>query len=229
MNLGIGSLGPLGRLQIRGEPGHEIVAELAPLVNEPVIDKPGRSAFAYTDFELILRNKDIKNLIFAGITTDGAVSSSMRDAIDRGFDCMLIEDATSASEHNLHHYTCESVKMEGGILGATGKTDDILHALDNFRTGGQRQSGIKSQRETTPPPTSSNVGTPTSVLGQPLGAQLTAAAVGNGQMPMTSPSSAPLSNTRQMPLGAPGYLPAGSTMDGGHDQELDRALQQSAM
>lgn len=131
--LGIGSQGPLGRLLIRGEPGHDIVPELYPLDNEPIIDKPGRGAFAHTDFELLLRIKGIKNLVMAGVTTDVCVSSTMREANDRGFDCVLLEDGTAASEASLHIGACESIKMEGGIFGATAKMDDVIEAVENFK------------------------------------------------------------------------------------------------
>jgi nicotinamidase-related amidase len=131
--LGIGSAGPLGRLLIRGELGHDTIDELYPHHGEPVIDKPGRGAFAHTDFELILRNKGIKNLILTGITTDVCVSTTMREANDRGFDCMLVEDGTAASDPSLHVSTCESIKMEGGILGAVAKLDDVVQAVENFK------------------------------------------------------------------------------------------------
>ncbi|KNG83422.1 isochorismatase family hydrolase [Aspergillus nomiae NRRL 13137] len=131
--LGIGSQGPLGRLLIRGEVGHDTVDELYPIPGEPVIDKPGRGAFAHTDFELLLRNKGIKNLVIAGVTTDVCVSTTMREANDRGFDCVILEDGTAASEPSLHVSTIESVKMEGGIFGAIAKVDDIVHAVENFK------------------------------------------------------------------------------------------------
>ncbi|KAK2762606.1 hypothetical protein FQN54_000779 [Arachnomyces sp. PD_36] len=131
--LGIGSHGPLGRLLIRGEPGHDIVQELYPIPGEPVIDKPGRSAFAHTDFELLLRNKGIKNLVFAGVTTDVCISTTMREANDRGFDCVLLDDGTMAADPSLHVSACESVKMEGGIFGATTKLESVVQAVENFK------------------------------------------------------------------------------------------------
>jgi nicotinamidase-related amidase len=131
--MGIGSPGPLGRLLIRGEVGHDIVDELYPLPEEPVIDKPGKSAFSYTDFELLLRNKGIKNLVIAGVTTDVCVSTTMREANDKGFDCVVLEDCTAAGEPSLHVGTLESVKMEGGIFGAVAKADDVIHAVENFK------------------------------------------------------------------------------------------------
>jgi nicotinamidase-related amidase len=131
--LGIGSQGPLGRLLIRGEPGHDTVDELYPVPGEPVIDKPGRGAFAHTDFELLLRNKGIKNLVIAGVTTDVCVSTTVREANDRGFDCVVLEDGTAASEPSLHLSTIESIKMEGGIFGAVAKLEDVVHAVENFK------------------------------------------------------------------------------------------------
>lgn len=127
--LGIGDLGPLGRLLVRGEPGHDIIPELAPLAKEPVIDKPGRSAFLHRDFKLLLDVRGIKNLVICGVTTDVCVSSTMRDANDLGFDCMLVGDACAAATQRLHDSVLESVKMEGGIFGAVAETENILVAL----------------------------------------------------------------------------------------------------
>ncbi|EFW15602.1 hypothetical protein D8B26_002300 [Coccidioides posadasii str. Silveira] len=132
--LGIGADGPLGRFLIRGEPGHDIIPELYPILGEPVIDKPGRGAFSHTDFELLLRNKGIRNLILTGLMTDVAVSTTMREASDRGFDCLLLEDGTMAHDPGSHVAVCESIKKEGGVFGATGKLDDIVRAVENFRT-----------------------------------------------------------------------------------------------
>lgn len=137
---GIGSQGPLGRLLIRGEAGHDIVGELYPLPNEPIIDKPGRGAFAHTDFDLLLRNKGIKNLVIAGVTTDVCVSTTMREANDRAYDCLLVEDGAAAGEPHLHYSTCESVKMEGGIFGVTGKLDNVIDALEAFKNANSKTS-----------------------------------------------------------------------------------------
>lgn len=98
-----------------------------------MIDKPGRGAFAHTDFELLLRNKGIKNLVIAGVTTDVCVSTTVREANDRGFDCVVLEDGTAASEPSLHLSTIESIKMEGGIFGAVAKLEDVVHAVENFK------------------------------------------------------------------------------------------------
>ncbi|KAK5129633.1 hypothetical protein LTR16_002031 [Cryomyces antarcticus] len=128
--LGIGDAGPLGRLLVRGEGGHFTIHELFPLELEPVIDKPGRGAFAHTDFELLLRLRGIKNLVIAGVTTDVCVSTTMREANDRGFDCLLVSDACAAAEPGLHDATVESVRMEGGIFGATAVCQDVVGVVE---------------------------------------------------------------------------------------------------
>lgn len=131
--LAVGSPGPLGRLLIRGEIGHDTVDELYPIAGEPVIDKPGRGAFAYTDFELLLRNRGVKNLVLAGVGTDSGVSTTLREANDRGFDCVVLEDGTTANDLSLHMSTINSVKMEGGMFGAVAKLEDMIHAVENFK------------------------------------------------------------------------------------------------
>lgn len=127
--LGIGDPGSMGRLLVRGEPGHDIVPELTPLPEEPVVDKPGRSAFQYTDFKLLLDNRGIRNLVICGVTTDVCVSSTMRDGNDMGLDCLLVCDATAASTSGLREAMIESICMEGGIFGAVTSTADILAAF----------------------------------------------------------------------------------------------------
>jgi hypothetical protein len=117
------------------------------LPNEPIIDKPGRGAFAHTDFDLLLRNKGIKNLVIAGVTTDVCVSTTMREANDRAYDCLLVEDGSAASEPSLHSSTCESVKMEGGIFGVTGKLDNIVDTLEAFKNL-KSKSGAKTTNPT---------------------------------------------------------------------------------
>ena len=126
---GIGDHGPLGRLLIRSEPGHDIIRELYPEHGEPVVDKPGNGAFTYTDFELLLRIKGIRNLIICGVTTDVCVHTTMREANDRGYDCLLVEDCCAASEANLHRAAVEMVRTEGGIFGVTAKLEDVVDAV----------------------------------------------------------------------------------------------------
>ena len=135
--VGIGDPGPLGRLLIRGEAGHDTIPELYPVPGEPVIDKPGRGAFSPTDFELLLKLKGIKNLIITGVTTDACVSSTMREASDRGYDCLLVEDGTAAADDELHKSACQTVKMEGGIYGTTARLDDIVDVISSYSQDAQ--------------------------------------------------------------------------------------------
>lgn len=123
---GIGSVGPLGRLLIRGEPGHAIVEELAPLAAEPVIDKPGFGAFYATDLELILRTAGLTRLFIAGVTTDICVHSTLREAVDRGFDCVTVEDACAAGDPAIHAAMIACIAGEGGILGKVLSTQQVI-------------------------------------------------------------------------------------------------------
>ncbi|KAH8694624.1 isochorismatase family protein [Ilyonectria robusta] len=128
---GIGDMGPLGRLLVRGEKGHEIIPELTPLPSEPIIDKPGRSAFQHTDLKLLLDNRRVKNLVICGVTTDVCVTSTMRDGNDMGLDCLLVSDASAAGEQHLHEAAVASVCGEGGIFGAVATTDKVLAAVNS--------------------------------------------------------------------------------------------------
>ena len=123
-----GSRGPLGRLLVRGEPGHAIIAELAPLPGEPVIDKPGYGAFYQTDLELVLRRAGIKALAVCGVTTDVCVHSTVREAIDRGFECVTVGDACAAGDPAIHEAMLACIAGEGGILGQVASTEQVLTA-----------------------------------------------------------------------------------------------------
>lgn len=124
----IGSVGPLGRLLVRGEPGHAIVEELAPLAGEPVIDKPGFGAFYATDLELVLRTAGITSLTIVGVTTDICVHSTLREAVDRGFDCVTVGDACAAADPDIHSAMLACIAGEGGILGRVASTQEVLAA-----------------------------------------------------------------------------------------------------
>lgn len=124
----IGSMGPLGRLLVRGEPGHAIIAELEPLSHEPVIDKPGFGAFYATDLEQLLRVSGIRTLIISGVTTDICVHSTLREAVDRGFECFTVGDACAAGDTGIHEAMLACIDGEGGILGRVVSTDAVVTA-----------------------------------------------------------------------------------------------------
>ena len=134
--LRIGDPGPMGRILVRGEPGNAIIDALAPLPGEPVIDKPGKGAFHATELAALLRERAVTHLVFMGVTTEVCVQTSMREANDRGYECLLLEDCTESYFPQFKAATLEMVRAQGAIVGCTAPGEELLLALDTQRASG---------------------------------------------------------------------------------------------
>jgi biuret amidohydrolase len=125
----IGAPGPMGRILIRGEPGHDIIPELYPLASEPVIDKPGKGAFYQTDLELMLHNRGIDTLFVCGVTTEVCVNTTVREANDRGFRCIVLSDCCASYFPKFHEAGLAMIKAQGGIFGSVTGSKSLLASL----------------------------------------------------------------------------------------------------
>jgi nicotinamidase-related amidase len=130
---GIGDTGPLGRILVRGEPGHAIIDELRPLPGEPVIDKPGKGSFHATDLEQVLRGHGITSLVVAGVTTEVCVHTTVREANDRGYECLVLEDCVASYFEDFQRAAIAMIAAQGGIFGWVSTSERLLAALAGHR------------------------------------------------------------------------------------------------
>jgi nicotinamidase-related amidase len=127
----IGDLGPMGRILVRGEAGHGIIPELCPQEGEPVIDKPGKGAFWGTDLDAVLRNRGVRQLIVTGVTTEVCVHTTVREANDRGYDCLVPEDCVGSYFPEFQEVGLKMIKAQGGIFGWVSHSEKVLAALNS--------------------------------------------------------------------------------------------------
>jgi nicotinamidase-related amidase len=125
----IGAVGPMGRILVRGEPGHDLIAALYPIAGEPIIDKPGKGAFYATDLQALLTNRGIKTLIVCGVTTEVCVHTTVREANDRGFRCVVVGDACASYFPEFHEVGLRMIAAQGGIFGWVTSSKAVLHSL----------------------------------------------------------------------------------------------------
>jgi nicotinamidase-related amidase len=125
----IGALGPMGRILVRGEPGHDIIPELYPAPGEPIVDKPGKGAFYQTDLELMLKNRGIDTLLVCGVTTEVCVNTTVREANDRGFRCLVLSDCCASYFPEFHQAGLDMIKAQGGIFGSVSASTAVITAL----------------------------------------------------------------------------------------------------
>jgi biuret amidohydrolase len=134
LETGIGDQGPMGRVLVRGEHGHDIIPELYPLQSEPVIDKPGKGAFYETDLDLILKNRGIRTLIVCGVTTEVCVHTTVREANDRGYECLVLSDCVGSYFPEFQRVALEMIKAQGGIFGWVADSQEAMRVLGQVRS-----------------------------------------------------------------------------------------------
>jgi nicotinamidase-related amidase len=127
---GIGDPGPMGRIMVRGEYGHDIIDELKPLPGEPVIDKPGKGSFHATDLDSILKNHNIRYLLVTGVTTEVCVHTTVREANDRGYECLVLEDCVGSYFPEFQAIGLKMIAAQGGIFGWVANSGEVLEALN---------------------------------------------------------------------------------------------------
>jgi biuret amidohydrolase len=128
----IGDEGPMGRILVRGEQGHDIIPELYPREEEPVVDKPGKGAFHATGLHDLLKHNGIRQLVVTGVTTEVCVSTTVREANDRGYDCLIVEDCVASYFPEFHKWSLEMTKAQGGIFGWVSESRHLLGALGKW-------------------------------------------------------------------------------------------------
>ena len=128
-SLRIGDVGPMGRILVAGEPGNQIIEALAPRAGEWVIDKPGKGMFWATEVHRMLQSAGVSHLVFMGVTTEVCVQTSMREANDRGYDCLLLEDCTQSYFEHFKEATIEMIRAQGAIVGWTAPSDALLDQI----------------------------------------------------------------------------------------------------
>jgi len=126
---GIGDPGPMGRILVRGEPGHDIIPELYPVPGEPVVDKPGKGAFFATDLDAMLKNRGIAQLIVCGVTTEVCVNTTVREANDRGYECLVVADCVGSYFPEFQEMGLRMIKAQGGIFGWVASSEAVIAAL----------------------------------------------------------------------------------------------------
>jgi biuret amidohydrolase len=136
--LRIGAPGPMGRILVRGEPGHDIIPELYPAAGEPVIDKPGKGAFYQTDLELMLRNRGTETLLVCGVTTEVCVNTTVREANDRGFRCIVLADCCASYFPEFHDMGLKMIKAQGGIFGSVSASKPVIAMLADISSTTKR-------------------------------------------------------------------------------------------